>query len=526
VQTRFTKRKGAALLATVGLTAGVVGVLGTTGAGAAGGPTTNGPAANTQQSDCTSSNAAGGTRTLTFVTTLSGSASDTNVYPKGATVGYSGALVVTIPGAVVAATQAGSAAQGVSVTAIGINDEGVSVAASSTVSGGFSMAATGPQLQAPDPVNGNTFIIPVSGSVVSNGADGGTVNFTQGALKIGFDLTVSVPLNLPFTNASCVANNQNGVVDAGEASVPDALGNPTTTPAEFGLPYPAAPSATTALVRTNPTVTATSATVSSAAATSQIQVPIAVAVPQAPGGTPAAITSVTVTPLSAVGSAIVSPTGLVTYTPPNNTFQAPETFTVAVTDALGGTASATLTLDVKAGDATSALVNLTVNPGSLIIPACGGNVAAQAAPCPAITMSSITLNGKKQTSTGQIGQVTVIDARGLPLTWALSAKLAGPLQNTTIPGGSSASDGNNRIEMNQMTMLGQACAVDVANGGGGLYSATTPGVTGTLNNSVTVCQAAIGAAGGTFLANANLSLNVNPDVYVGSYQGTINFLLS
>lgn len=529
MQRKLFGRRTTAVLAATALVGTGIGVFGATGAGAAGGPTSNGPSANTQQSDCTSSSTLGGTRTLPFVTTLAGSASDTNVYPSGATVGFTGAIAVTIPGQVVAQTAAGSAASGATLTQIGIVDEGVSVAASNTVSGGFSVAGTGAQLQTPDPVNGNTFIIPVSGNVVSSGTNGGFINFSQGTLNIAFNLTVNGAINIPFSAATCVTNNQNGVLNAGEAQGANPDGTPNGVVVEFGLPYPPAPAATTALVATNPTVTNLSTTVSSAAPTSQVQMVIAPATPQAPGGTPSPISTVTIAPTGAVGAATITTGGLVTYTPPNNQFSGTEVFTVTATDASGQVGTGTLTLSVVAGDATSADVTVSVSGAvgaQLFIPACGGNTAAKSAPCPTIVLSAINLNGKKQTATGNIGQVTVVDARGLPLPWALTAKLAGPLQNQLPPSGSLPGDGNNRIESNQLTMSGQTCAVDTANNGGGLYSATTAGAAGTLNNSVTVCQAAIGQSGGTFLANASLSLNVNPDIYVGTYLGTINFLLA
>ena len=137
-------------------------------------------------------------------------------------------------------------------------------------------------------------------------------------------------------------------------------------------------------------------------------------------------------------------------------------------------------------------------------------------------MSDITLNGRPQESTGTLNQLTVVDSRGLPLTWELAAQLVGPLVNSTPPSGTDETTGNNQIQADQMTLQGQTCNVLF----GGDFSATTPGAPGTLDGPVTGCQAAVGSSGGTFTADAGLSLNVNPDIYVGGYTGTINFLLA
>ena len=450
------------------------------------------------------------------IVTIAGQSPDTDLYPTGAVAAWGGQLSVTVPAAVTQDVIDNlPAIPGLALTNIGVRVRSVEIVASNTQSGGFTYNVPAPVIQkeAPDLVAGNTFLLPdvIQQAVASNGVDGGTIGFTVGAVLVDTILDLTLQPNTSLTCLSAVTNNGDGTVDPGEG--------PT-----FGIvPQP---SAIISLNATSPTVAPVSATVSSAAATSTVAVPGTKAVPQisnaaggVSSGTAANITGYAVAPDSAVGTATVSPTGVVTYTPPNNTFEGIETFTVTATDALGQSGIGTLTLDVKAGDSAEQVVNLEVTPGQLFIQECGPGDAP--ATC-TVTMSAVQLNGKPQTSTGTLNQLTVVDARGLPLPWTLTAQLAGPLQNTTPPAPTTGTEGNNRIEADQMTLQDQSCAVVF----GGDYSATTAGTAGTLDGTVTVCQAAVGASGGTFSANANLSLNVNPDIYVGSYTGTINFLLA
>jgi hypothetical protein len=517
--------------------AGALSVFGAVGAGAIGPATPTPPAPGSTsgpvQNDCTSPNPQGpGTIVNPTVTAVSVVSPDSELYPTGATAAVQGVLSVTIPGAYQQQVISNlPAIPGLQLNAVGVTVKSGTVNAvdaTGAVKGSFTFNFGAGTLQT-GAVNtgqaGTTFTVPIAGSVTTSGSDGDIVGFVPGAVIVDGYLDVAIATQTLACN-SAVVNNQDATVDAGEGVA-------------FGLPVPAAPAAAINLVATNPTVPAQSTTVSSASPSSTYQATANSAVPQisiAGGGidpspsTGAAITNYAIAPASATGTASINAsTGLITYLPPNNQFAGPETFTVTVTDALGAQGSGVVTLNVVAGDATNADVTVAVsgaNGAQLFIPKCGANTAVKSAPCPTISLTAINLNGRKQTSTGSIGQITVVDARGLPLPWSLTAKLAGDLQNQAPPSGSLASDGNNRIESDQLTMQGQTCAVDLLNNGGGLYSTTTAGSAGTLDQTVTVCQAAIGQSGGTFLANANLSLNVNPDIYVGTYLGTINFLLA
>ena len=57
-----------------------------------------------------------------------------------------------------------------------------------------------------------------------------------------------------------------------------------------------------------------------------------------------------------------------------------------------------------------------------------------------VPMSGVQLNGQAQTSTGTLNQLTVVDARGLPLPWTLTAQLADDLVNSTPPSGTDCYD--------------------------------------------------------------------------------------
>ena len=151
-------------------------------------------------------------------------------------------------------------------------------------------------------------------------------------------------------------------------------------------------------------------------------------------------------------------------------------------------------------------VSQLVKPGVLTF----SQTAAQ------VAMSDVTLNGENQTSTGQINQLTVSDARGSLVGWTVTATA------TDLSDGSSAAD--NTIPAGNLKTSSVTCAPD-ATAVGGILTEVTAGAGGALSKTVgqTLCQAPSGGGGGTFDINADLSLLVPASVASGTYTSTMTF---
>jgi len=135
-----------------------------------------------------------------------------------------------------------------------------------------------------------------------------------------------------------------------------------------------------------------------------------------------------------------------------------------------------------------------------------------------VTMGTVVLSGADQTSTGNISQLTVTDARGSLNGWTVNAvlsDLAGPLigSHHTIPAAN-------------MTDSNVTCAPQSASTG--LASDVAAGTAGAFSNTValTLCTAAAGGGGGTFNINSALSLLVPASVAAGTYTGTMTFTVT
>jgi hypothetical protein len=132
-------------------------------------------------------------------------------------------------------------------------------------------------------------------------------------------------------------------------------------------------------------------------------------------------------------------------------------------------------------------------------------------------MSAVNLDGDPHTSTGALHQVTVSDARGVPVAWTLTATMPVALANSD----GSLSGPNSQIPASNLTLSGAACAPEAGN----LNSAPTAGSSGTLDGIVTICSAVAGSNTGGFTANGNLALFVPSSTYAGTYTGTINLIV-
>ena len=372
------------------------------------------------------------------------------------------------------------------------------------------------------------------GSYTSNGIDGATMEFTA---KVASDTAVNVQIgalggawnttNLwPATVGPPLAGTPVGchLLDNSDASL-NPYGLVSNIPgANYG------PFGSKTLSDPPPVIAATplNFTVSSAMATSNI--PITGSDTDATG-----ISSWAISPVSAAGSATLSNTGagnstVIQYSPPASDFAGIETFELTASDGVTST-TVPVTIKVLAGDSLAQNVVQQVNAGVLDLLACpdpGPPVGApDTDPDPAdcdINMTPVDLDGTTQTSTGSINEVTVIDARGLPLDWSLTAQLAGPLTN----GNTLLTGPNKQIQASNLSAHNLDCQVVDGNTDGGVAD-TFEGdlVVDTLDQAVTLCTAAAATGnGGTFTANADLELIVPASVYYGTYTGTINFIVA
>ncbi|GGV18432.1 hypothetical protein GCM10010182_44790 [Actinomadura cremea] len=148
-------------------------------------------------------------------------------------------------------------------------------------------------------------------------------------------------------------------------------------------------------------------------------------------------------------------------------------------------------------------INLTVNGGPLTMSREPGEV----------DLTPVTLDGTRQTATGSLKRVDVIDARGGTTGWSLT----GTLTDFAAPAGTKIPAGN----------LSWTPACTAAPGS----SAVTPGSAGPLDatTAATLCSAPGGAGqitGGTFTAGADLNLTVPPATGAGRYTAVLTLTLS
>ncbi len=228
-------------------------------------------------------------------------------------------------------------------------------------------------------------------------------------------------------------------------------------------------------------------------------------------GLTAGLTPVAALPVTATSSAVGAVNATYTISDPLTRF-------IAVSENDNPTTEAALSpfafsgndCTVPTGGNCSVLQTVTLNviPGALTLAQTGGQVA----------MSSITLNGTQQTSTGAVNALTVTDARGSLAGWSVTATMT----NLTGPGGT-----NSTINAGNMTVTTPACAPS------GLTTGSSVGITAGAAGqafdpvaALTLCTATAGQGGGTYGATAGLSLIVPANVRSGTYTSTITILLA
>ena len=209
-------------------------------------------------------------------------------------------------------------------------------------------------------------------------------------------------------------------------------------------------------------------------------------------------------------------------------------FTFKATDGTLSSAPATVTVNVGTAPVDQP-INQVVNGGQLTI-SCAAPPAIVST-CPTINLPAITLNGVAQTSPATAANpIYVSDNRGDPTVgWSLvtymvptatnpnpTCKSLADFCNTKV-GGNAA---NSQIPASDLAISAPTCAPFAGNNN----PSATPGVAGaystTAASQVALCQAAAGSSGGTFVMNLNFTLTIPSSVYQGTYQGTVEYLVS
>jgi hypothetical protein len=173
-------------------------------------------------------------------------------------------------------------------------------------------------------------------------------------------------------------------------------------------------------------------------------------------------------------------------------------FTVSANSCNAATAPAT-----TGNCAVQQTIQQQVNGGNLSMSQAGG----------AVNMSLITLNGTNQTSNGNLNRVTVIDARGTLTGWTLTGSMAdlttgaNPDANHTIPAAS--------------VKWTPACAASV-----GIGAEVAAGTAGAIPTNAALCTAASGGGGGTFTADAAITVDVAASKAAGAYSGKLTLTLT
>ncbi|TDC77806.1 hypothetical protein [Actinomadura sp. 7K507] len=148
-------------------------------------------------------------------------------------------------------------------------------------------------------------------------------------------------------------------------------------------------------------------------------------------------------------------------------------------------------------------INLIVNGGPLTMAREAGEV----------DLTPVTLNGTEQTATGDLREVTVVDARGGTAGWSLTGVLSdfSAVAGTKIPAGN--------MSWTPSCTPGAGSSTAVPGSAGALDPAT----------AATLCSAPDGAGqivGGTFTAGAGLNLKVPPVTGAGQYTAVLTLTLS
>lgn len=179
--------------------------------------------------------------------------------------------------------------------------------------------------------------------------------------------------------------------------------------------------------------------------------------------------------------------------------------------------------------ATIQFLSAQVDPGQLTLSQSDANPADLGK----VAFAARTLNGATQTTTASLDDLEVTDNRGTNAAWALS----GSLTDFTVTGGTLA---NNGLIPSTNLAWAPTCAVKAGTGtdplvsgvsaaAGGSFVAgaapAVPGVSGTTANA-SLCTKAAGQGGGTWTADAGLTLTLPPTIQTGNYKATLYLVLA
>ena len=194
---------------------------------------------------------------------------------------------------------------------------------------------------------------------------------------------------------------------------------------------------------------------------------------------------------------------------------------VIVTQATSGL-TATASLSISAIPTLHQTINEQVLPGD-------GLGDAQSAS--SVDLSATTLNGHVQTATGALNRVTVTDTRGTNAGWTLTGQLEGDFVNAT-PGNENGNTHATGVEPNSHNRIPAANlswtpAVSLAVPTDGLDGDVVAGDPLALSKSTarTLAVAGLGGGGGTWQADAALSLTVPSYVNKGTYSAVLDLVL-
>jgi len=192
---------------------------------------------------------------------------------------------------------------------------------------------------------------------------------------------------------------------------------------------------------------------------------------------------------------------------------------VVVTQATSGL-TATAALNISSIPTLHQTITTTVSPGAGL----GDSQSAAT-----VDMGNTVLNGHVQTRTGLLNTVTVTDTRGTNVGWTLTGQLEGDFANATPghenhnPNGGVADPHNNIPASN----LSWTPSVSLAVPTDGLDGDVAAGSASALSKSTakTLAIAADGGGGGTWQADASLSLVVPSYVNNGTYSAVLDLIL-
>ena len=186
----------------------------------------------------------------------------------------------------------------------------------------------------------------------------------------------------------------------------------------------------------------------------------------------------------------------------------------------GSGLTATAALNISAIQSLHQIISTQVSPGDGLGDTQSGTT---------VNMGNTVLNGHVQTRTGVLNTVTVQDTRGTNVGWVLNGQLAGDFVNAT-PGhenhntNGGVTDPHNNIPASNLSWTP---SVSLAVPTDGLLGDVGPGPAASLSKTTakTLAIAPDGGGGGTWQADAALSLIVPSYVNSGVYSATLDLVL-